>query len=96
MRVVRINLEELYMLSKGVKESAVDLLARILQYYDLKADAIYGISPDIAETLVLDLRGGRLVKVAESIDAIIRREFKKCRAIVELFDGYERAYACVK
>jgi histone acetyltransferase (RNA polymerase elongator complex component) len=94
MRVVRINLEELYMLSKGVKESAVDLLARILQYYDLKADAIYGISPDIAETLVL--RGGRIEKVAESIDNIIRREFKKCRAIVELFDGYESAYACVK
>jgi histone acetyltransferase (RNA polymerase elongator complex component) len=94
MRVVRINLEELYTLSKGVKESAVDLLARILQYYDLKADAIYGISPDIAETLVL--RGGRMEKVDESIDAIIRREFKKCRAIVELFDGYERAYACVK
>ena len=94
MRVVRINLEELYTLSKGVKESAVQLLARILQYYDLKADAIYGISPDIAETIVL--RGGRLEKVGESIEAIMRREFKKCRAIVELFDGYERAYACVE
>ena len=94
MRVVRINLEELYMLSKGVEESAVQLLARILKYYNLKADAIYGINPDIAETIVL--RDDRIEKVAESIDAIIRSKFKKCRAIVELFDGYERAYACVK
>jgi hypothetical protein len=94
MRVVRINLEELYMLSHDVKESAVRLLARILKYYGLKADAVYGVSPDIEKTIVL--RDDSLMFVDESIDAIMREKFTKCRAVVELFDGYESAYACVK
>ena len=89
-RRIKINLEELYDISYP-EESAVRLLAEILRFYKIKAKAIYGINPDVEKVFTLN-PDGTLGYVDVDIDVVLR----DCEIVVELFDGYETAYACVE
>jgi len=88
-KVIRINLEELHEISLPEK-SAVRLLAEILRFYKIEAKAIYGVNPDVEQVITLN-PDGTLGYVDVDIDA----ELRSCEIVVELFDGYETAYACI-
>jgi hypothetical protein len=89
---IKINLSELYELADRIDSSAAELLLRVLQHYNIGADKIYAVNPDIAATIVLDVRNNKIDYIDEGIDTVLAAA--ECENIVELHDGYETAYAC--
>jgi hypothetical protein len=83
------KIERLYELTDRIDESSVRLMKAILDYYNLKTNAIYAINPDIEKTIVLKN------DVIDYEDIDIEDVLKDCDVIVELFDGYETAFACI-
>jgi hypothetical protein len=88
---IRIDLSKLYDLATRVDESSARLLKSILQYYNISVNKIYAINPDIEQTIVLDVSSDKIVFVDNDIDELLQ----ECENIVEIFDGYETAYACI-
>jgi hypothetical protein len=87
-----INLSKLYWLTGNVSESSAKLLREILNYYNLKYDIIYAENPDIEHIVVLK----KDAYTVEFGDIDTKKVKKECKGvIVELFDGYETAFACV-
>jgi hypothetical protein len=101
IRWIEVNLQDLYELGH-IDVQAYKLLERILQTYNVQYEVIVNISPDVgAEYFVSDLdfirkfesaEGWWHEEVAALVDYAKRR---KAVAIVELFDGYETAFALV-
>jgi len=89
---IRINLSKLYWLTDRVDKSSARLLREILEYYDLDYDVIYAESPDIEQTIVLKKNADTI----EFADVDTKKLRKECKGVVvELFDGYETAFACI-
>ena len=89
---VWINLSKLYWLTENVSETSAKLLKEILDYYNLKYDAIYAENPDLEQVIVL--KKDNNVIGYENIDT--KKVRKECKGvIVELFDGYETAFTCI-
>ena len=89
---VWINLSKLYWLTENVSETSAKLLKEILDYYNLKYDAIYAENPDLEQAVVM--RKDSDVIGYENIDT--KKLRKECKGvIVELFDGYEIAFTCI-
>jgi hypothetical protein len=87
-----INLSKLYWLTENVSRTSVRLLKEILDYYNLKYDAIYAENPDLEQAVVM--RKDSDVIGYENIDT--KKLRKECKGvIVELFDGYETAFTCI-
>jgi hypothetical protein len=89
---IRIDLSELYALADRVDSSAAELLLGVLRHYNISADKIYAVNPDIAATIVFDVRNNKIDYIDEDIDTALSAF--NCENIVELHDGYETAYAC--
>jgi hypothetical protein len=98
---IELDFEELYSLGH-IDVQACKLLERILQTYNVKYEIVVNISPDVGvEYFTNDIDFIRKFEKAEGwwheeITAI--REYaarRGARAVVELFDGYEVAYALV-
>ena len=91
-KLIRINLSKLYWLTDNVSKSSAKLLREILNYYNLKYDTIYAENPDIEHTIILK----KDAYTIEFGDVDTKKLKKECKGvIVELFDGYETAFACV-
>jgi len=89
---IKIDLSKLYGLTDRVDESSARLLKAILEYYNISVNKIYAVNPDIEQTIVLDVSSDRIDYIDNDIDAVLNT--LNCENIVELFDGYETAYAC--
>ena len=91
VKVVRIDFAQLYELAERVDESAVSLLLKILEHYGLKPPKVLvGVSPDVGNYYVQGI-DAKDVDEAEDIEKLL---MGRCLTVVELFDGYETAYAC--
>jgi hypothetical protein len=85
--VTTIDLSKLYdFTEEKPKRASCELLNFILGYYNIKAKLVASTNPDIGKTIVC--------KGSEDVD--IDSLLKDCEYIIELFDGYETAYACIE
>jgi crotonobetainyl-CoA:carnitine CoA-transferase CaiB-like acyl-CoA transferase len=97
---VRLDFEELYRLGH-IDVRACDLLQRILDTYNIKYELLANSSPDVGvEYLTDDVEFINAFEKAEypsEIDKVIEEYATKkgAEAVVELFDGYEIAWAVV-
>jgi len=101
IRWIEVNLQDLYELGH-IDVQAYKLLERILQTYNVKYEIVVNISPDVGAEYFVDdkdfirkfekAEGWWHEEVAALVDYAKRR---KAVAIVELFDGYETAFALV-
>jgi hypothetical protein len=87
---IKIDLSKLYELTDRVDESSARLLKSILKHYNISVNKIYAVNPDIEQTIVLDA-SDKIEFVDNDIDTVLA----ECENIVEIFDGYETAYACI-
>jgi hypothetical protein len=95
-KFIRIHdVAELYDIAPMPDETAADLLLRILEYYKLdsrvRGGVVYGKSPDVG-TYVLNVETGKIDHYHLDIDSKLR----DCPTVVELWDGYEHAWACLE
>jgi hypothetical protein len=95
-RIIRIyDLAELYDIAPMPSETAADLLLKILEYYKLtprlRGDVVYGTSPDVG-TYALDINTNKISHYSFNVDDVLR----DCPTVVELWDGYEFAWACLE
>ena len=84
---IKIDLSNLYEIAERVDESVATLLAKILEHFNIRFKFIAVSNPDFPQTLIY---AGDVRDVNKSIEDVV----KDCN-IVELFDGYETAVACI-
>jgi len=97
---VSIDLEDLYKLGH-IKIAAARLLDEILRTYNVEYELLVNCSPDIGDEFLVDDKDF----IEKFKNALGWQEMKKvlkdyakrrnAKAIVELFDGYESAYALI-
>ena len=100
MEWIRIDLQDLYTIAKP-KVTAAELLQRILDAYNLNYELLVNCSPDSGVEYFVDDREFRKAfnnAAGWQEEERVVEEYAKKRgatAVVELFDGYERAYALI-
>lgn len=99
---VTIDLEGLYTLGEGPDVVAAVVLEELLKLFRVgRYEVVYNYSPDVGgEVLVDDRKFAKDVREAEDYEGVVeavRRYAERvgATAVVELFDGYESAYAVV-
>jgi hypothetical protein len=94
-RIRIYDVAELYDIAPMPSETAAHLLRKILEHYKLdgrvRGDVIYGKSPDVG-TYVLKVDTGEVLHYRLDIE----NELRDCPTVVELWDGYEFAWACLE
>ena len=85
---IKIDLSNLYEIAERVDKSSAALLAKILEHFNIRFKALYVSNPDFPQTLIY---AGDVRDAVKSIEDVV----KDCSSVVELFDGYETAVACI-
>jgi hypothetical protein len=101
LKWIRIDFEELYSLGH-IDIRACDLLQRILDAYNVKYEMLANSSPDTGVEYLTDDEDfisafSRAYPVAGEVDRVIEEyaSMRGAEAVVELFDGYELAWALI-
>jgi len=95
-KFIRIHdVAELYDIAPMPSETAAHLLLKVLEYYKLgdrvRGGVVYGKSPDVG-TYVLSVDTGEL----DHYEFDVGDKLRDCPIVVELWDGYEFAWACLE
>jgi hypothetical protein len=97
---IMIDLQELYYCGRP-DVMASTILKTLLELYNINHIVLLNVSPDVGvEILVEDEELKKIVREAEDLNDLFERvtryaEEIGAEGVVELFDGYERAFAVI-